>query len=225
MEPLRRACSSCSRGLACCVSRSLSCSSPCADFKLNQARMTRKVADAEIRGRLPPMDISPGDLLSGSASPKLSMTLSEYHQVRDLNLLARNREARLHHWPCRVWSFPNDRPQQARGETVSPEEPCSMPEWSDRVHLALYRMMILAAGLAGAYHEPTLKATDPEAGMSLIFAWMSAVVYPRSDVTCSVYSDDRSLGSRFISKHGRYRTFPEPCSRAEWHGNAFKVMG
>lgn len=43
-----------------------------------------------------------------------------------------------------------------------------MPEWSDRVHLAIYRTVIVAAGLAGAYHEPVLKATDPEAGMSLI---------------------------------------------------------
>ncbi|CCC12741.1 hypothetical protein SMACR_12762 [Sordaria macrospora] len=34
------------------------------------ARMTRKVVDAELSGRLHPDDISPGDLLSGSACPK-----------------------------------------------------------------------------------------------------------------------------------------------------------
>ncbi|KAK1776219.1 hypothetical protein QBC45DRAFT_435297 [Copromyces sp. CBS 386.78] len=87
--------------------------------------MTRKVVDVELSEGLPPLDISPGDLLSGSASPKSSMTLSEYQHVRALNLLARDRESKL--------------------------------------------TIIVAAGLAGAYQAPTLKATDPEADMSLIF--------------------------------------------------------
>ncbi|KAK3388681.1 hypothetical protein B0T20DRAFT_99861 [Sordaria brevicollis] len=131
------------------------------------ARMTRKVADAEKSGRLPPMDIVPGDLLSGSASPKSSITLSEYQQVRALNLLAQHVEAKLYRYRCYHPWLPADRPKpDPKGqETVLPEEPSSMPEWSDRVRLSFYRTMIIAAGLAGAYHEPTRKAMDSKADM------------------------------------------------------------
>lgn len=133
--------------------------------------MTRKVADAEKSGRLPPMDIAPGDLLSGSANPKSSITLSEYQQVRALDLLAQYEEGRLYRYPKHKRRLPADRPKpDPKGqETVFPEEPSSMPEWSDRVRLSFYRTLIIAAGLAGAYHEPTLKAMDPKADMSLIF--------------------------------------------------------
>ncbi|KAK3948746.1 hypothetical protein QBC32DRAFT_221267 [Pseudoneurospora amorphoporcata] len=125
--------------------------------------------DAELSGGLPPLDISPGDLLSGSASPKSSMTLSEYQHIRALNLLARDRESKLYQYPYTGLPADRPRPNLRERETVLPEDLCSMPEWSDRVHLAIYRTIIVAAGLAGAYQAPTLKATDPEADMSLIF--------------------------------------------------------
>ena len=158
--------------LAVCP-RSLNYLTAYADSRLKtQVRITRQVVNAQLSGRLPPMDISPGDLLSGSArSPKSSMTVPEYEQVRALNLLARTWESMMI-YDYSLTGLPADRPRPnpstvERG-TVLPEEPSSMPEWSHRWHLAFYRSLIITAGLAGAYHEPVMKARDPAAGMSLI---------------------------------------------------------
>lgn len=118
------------------------------------------------------MDILPGDLVNGSASPKSSITLSEYQQVRALSLLAGYQERRGYYYPCS--DLPTDRLRPYTKGKYLPEEPSSMPEWSDYLRLAFYRTIIIAAGLAGAYHKSTLKATDPETGMSGIIKIMHA---------------------------------------------------
>ncbi|KAK4233428.1 hypothetical protein C8A03DRAFT_38868 [Achaetomium macrosporum] len=106
------------------------------------ARMTQLVIDAERRGELPPTRISPRQLQQQRQQP----TLSELRAALDL-------------------TYPSDRPAGRLGYGVPAEDPARMPEWTARVSLAVFRLLIVGAGLAGAYKESLLKALehpDPE---------------------------------------------------------------
>ncbi|GAB1312678.1 F-box domain-containing protein [Madurella fahalii] len=132
---------------------------PCFEDALTAARLTRLVADAEHRGELSPVDLTPNAL---SGSP-LVPTVSELKAALALSDLAAAQEVVFY---VQHTALPADWAPPEIG-MVLPEEPSRMLEWSRHVHKAIYRVFIAGAALAGAYTEPLFKAS-PELGLELV---------------------------------------------------------
>jgi hypothetical protein len=85
--------------------------------------MTKLVTDAERRGELPPLCISPGDFASSRQQP----TMTELKAARALSLLV-----------------------EVLDRILNKGAFDGTPEWQVRMHKAIYRVLIAGAGLAGA---------------------------------------------------------------------------
>ena len=119
----------------------------------HQARMTQLVVDAERRGELPPMRISPSQLQT-SQQPSQAELRAGFGLHRLARAIAR---ALCYH----RLEYPSGR----LAVRDLPEEPARLPEWVDRVAQAALRAFIVGAALAGTYKEPMFKARahpDPE---------------------------------------------------------------
>jgi hypothetical protein len=98
--------------------------------------MTKLVTDAERRGELPPLCISPGDFASSRQQP----TMTELKAARALSLLV-----------------------EVLDRILNKGAFDGTPEWQVRMHKAIYRVLIAGAGLASAYNEPIFAAkSQPE---------------------------------------------------------------
>lgn len=96
-----------------------------------QVRLTELVADAECRGELPPMGLSPGDLASSCRGP----IMAELKAALALSRLVVVLEHIFH--------------EKGSDGTA---------DWQTRIHKAIYRVIIAGAALAGAYNEPIFAA-------------------------------------------------------------------
>ncbi|KAL2173894.1 uncharacterized protein P884DRAFT_210409 [Thermothelomyces heterothallicus CBS 202.75] len=121
---------------------------PCLEEALIAVRMTELVADAERRGVLPPLRFSPGELSRSRRRPtipELQAALALSRLVSVLELAIRRTNPFTPGVTFLRW-LP-DYPLVVKGR-----------EWQARVHKAIYRVLISAAALAGAYIEPLFAA-------------------------------------------------------------------
>ncbi|KAJ4359030.1 hypothetical protein N0V85_009487 [Neurospora sp. IMI 360204] len=130
---------------------------PAVEEALIAARMTKVVVEAEQADCLPPTDMRPGDFsINHGGAPtvsELKAARALYHLARALSVAFCHHNAYLHE--RRVFK---DGSQTSGPPERTPEKPSRMPEWSARVHKAIYRTMIAGAALAGIYNEPLFKA-------------------------------------------------------------------
>ncbi|KXX76433.1 hypothetical protein MMYC01_200189 [Madurella mycetomatis] len=132
---------------------------PCFEDALTAARLTQRVVDAERRGELTPLDLTPHAL---NGSPMIP-TIPELKAALALSDLAATQEV-VFYVQHTVLPHYQDPPDTG---TALPEEPSRMLEWSRHVRKAIYRTFIAGAALSGAYTEPLFKAS-PELGLELV---------------------------------------------------------
>ncbi|KAK3955910.1 hypothetical protein QBC32DRAFT_204286, partial [Pseudoneurospora amorphoporcata] len=117
---------------------------PAVEEALIAARMTKVVVEAEQADRLPPTDVRPGDFsINDGGAP----TILELQSARALHHLARALSVAFCHHNVllptgRQWRVDNHGNQISGPLERTPEELSRMPEWSARVHKAIYRTMI-----------------------------------------------------------------------------------
>ncbi|KAJ3493595.1 hypothetical protein NLG97_g4636 [Lecanicillium saksenae] len=119
---------------------------PYADLALILVRANKAVANAERKGELPPKAMQPATLVGKHLQPtasELTAVLQMYQYVNALTLRFERGNYR----------FPLELPGG-----VTPETPDRLAEWRDGVHRAIFRALIITAGLVGAYSEPLFEA-------------------------------------------------------------------
>ncbi|KAL8365459.1 hypothetical protein RB595_004324 [Gaeumannomyces hyphopodioides] len=125
------------------------------DDALIASRLTTLVYEAEARGELPPMALSPGDFSGHRQIPTVPEIKAATAFSRLVNFLAIGAS-------CLDIDVPDDRAGSRALPTdepeYGPEDSARMPEWEARVRKALYRFFTCAAALAGAYNEPLFRA-------------------------------------------------------------------
>ncbi len=130
-------------------------------ISLRQSRVIQIVADAEATGEQPPT-VLPLLQLSGHVR---GPTLADLRSVLALHHLACSLEFSLCHHDG-YWPSEREASDKAPPDGL-PEDLDRMPEWTERVHKAIYRTLIIGASLSRVYSDPLFRARGAGVKMEL----------------------------------------------------------